>query len=126
MIKYQQSQALTSHFESFWSIVFTYLRFESSLNTSSITVLISGNKLINLTYVVNNRALVPCEHKWYLEWRSRNCTSGADLASPAIKLPNSPKMRKKKYFHTIIGFHICTDLGSLIGIFDCGYSTVWK
>ena len=32
IIKYQQSQALTSHFESFWSIVHNYVDFKYEAN----------------------------------------------------------------------------------------------
>ena len=41
MIKFQQSQALTSHFESFWSIV-NYLRTSASKVVSAPTVLKGG------------------------------------------------------------------------------------
>ena len=68
-----------------------------------------------MTYVVSSSARVAEEHRWYLEcsnldgakqdrFRDKrvtsirfsnphlNCTAGEDRASPAIRLPNSPRM----------------------------------
>ena len=48
MIKFQQSQALTSHFESFWSIVSSSMSFTLELNP--VFLLYQKGKLYNDLY----------------------------------------------------------------------------
>ena len=56
------------------------------------------------------------------------CTGSPDKISPFLKIRLINKVYSifvsKRYFQTCMG--LCTDLGSLIGNFNCGYSTVWK
>ena len=56
-------------------------------------------------------------------WQSEVRKGFIQKCSPTFR-KNSAKIEKKQLCN---GFEmVCTDLGSLIGIFDCGYSTVCK
>lgn len=57
-----------------WSSLSAQRTLESWPSTAWTSCLISGNRLMNLTYVVKRRQRVGREHRWYLEWRRRNCT----------------------------------------------------